>query len=154
MSVPPAEALELWIDPGRWPAFVDGLARVVEVSDDWPEPGAELVWESTPAGRGRVTERVVAYEVPPPAPEVAMQSHPGRLVTHVSDRSLTGEQAVTFAPAPEGSQVELALDYRLPGGGPLPALTDLLFIRRALRDSLRRTLRGFAVVTAEPPTGL
>jgi hypothetical protein len=33
--------------------------------------------------------------------------------------------------------------------GPLRAVADFIFIRRALRDSLRRTLRRFAVEAAE-----
>lgn len=144
VPIPPAEALELWADLDRWPSFVDGLSRVVEVTEDWPEAGAELVWESTRGGRGRVAERVEAYEAPPPGPDVAMQSNPGRLVTRVSEEALTGEQTVTFSPEPEGARVDLALDYELTRSGLLQPVTDLLFIRRALRDSLRRTLGRFA----------
>ena len=151
MSFPPDQALELWVDLGRWPSFVDGFASVVEVSPDWPEAGAGLVWRSTAGGRGRVSERVEAYEAPPPAPDAAMQSSPGRLVTRVEEEALTGVQTVTFAPAPEGARIDLALDYELTRGGVLQPVTDLLFIRRALRDSLRRTLRRFAGVGAEAP---
>jgi uncharacterized membrane protein len=147
--IPPAEAMELWSDLERWPSFVDGFSRVVEVSGEWPTAGATLVWQSTPGGRGRVEERVEAYEAPPPGPDVAMQSNPGRIVTHVSDESLTGRQTVTFSPSPDGVRVELALEYELAAGGVLQPVTDLLFIRRALRDSLRRTLARFAV-EAEP----
>lgn len=141
---PPAEAMELWTDLDRWPAFIDGFARTVQVDPSWPKVGAELVWQSTRGGRGRVVERVESYEAPPPGPEVALQSHPGRLVTRVAEEALTGEQTVTFAPAPEGARVELALEYELARAGPLGGLTDVLFIRRALRDALRRTLGRFA----------
>ena len=143
VSVPPAEALELWVDLERWPAFVDGFARTLEVSSEWPAKGAELVWESTRGGRGRVTERVESYEAPPPGPDVAMQSHPGRLVTGVRDASLEGRQTAGFVPVPEGTRIELELVYELVGGGPLRAVTDLLFIRRSIRDSLGRTLERF-----------
>ena len=149
VAVTPADAFAAWTDARRWPAFIDGFASLVEVGADWPEPGAELVWQSTAGGRGRVTERVQAYEAPPPGPDVAPQSFPGRFVTAVSEDALTGEQAVTFAPSPEGTRVELALDYELTGGGPLRGLTDMLFIRRAIRDSLRRTLERFAREAAE-----
>lgn len=144
VPLPPVEAMEIWTDLERWPAFIDGFARTVEVDARWPEEGAELVWESTRSGRGRVVERVVTYEAPPPAPEVALQSHPGRIETRVSEEAMSGEQTVTFAPVPDGARVEIALDYALARAGPLGGLTDVLFIRRALRDSLRRTLGRFA----------
>lgn len=156
VPLPPAEAMELWTDIERWPAFIDGFARTVQVTPGWPREGAELVWESTRGGRGRVTERVETYEAPPPGPDVAMQSHAGRLATRVREEALTGDQTVTFAPAPEGARVELALDYELAKPGPLGGLTDVLFIRRALRDALRRTLHGFAAEAdsaAERPPG-
>ena len=41
------------------------------------------------------------------------------------------------------------LDYTLTEGGPLSGITDLLFIRRALTDAIRRTLRRFATEAAE-----
>ena len=144
VSLPPAEALELWTDPARWPSFVDQFARLVEVGPDWPTRGSAITWESTPDGRGRVSEQVEDYAAPPPGPEVAAQSGAGRLVTRVRDRSLTGVQTATFAPAPDGTRMALELDYELSGGGPLRGLTDLLFIRRAIRDSLERTLARFA----------
>jgi hypothetical protein len=45
--------------------------------------------------------------------------------------------------------VGLELEYELTKSGPLAALTDVLFIRRALTDALRRTLRRFGVEAAE-----
>ena len=51
-----------WYDTGRWVAWVDGLDAVVSVDGDWPRVGATVSWQSGPAGRGRVTERVVGYE--------------------------------------------------------------------------------------------
>jgi hypothetical protein len=49
----------------------------------------------------------------------------------------------------EGTRVELTLDYELSKYGPLRAVADVLFIRRALRDALRRTLRRFAIEAEE-----
>jgi hypothetical protein len=143
VPIPPAEAMELWADLERWPSFIDGLSRVVEAGTDWPEAGARLVWQSTSGGRGRVAERVTAYEAPPPGPDVAMQSNAGRLATHVSEEALTGTQTVTFSPHEDGALVELALEYELTRSGLLQPITDLFFIRRAVRDSLRRTLGRF-----------
>ena len=52
-------ALALWSDVERWPSFVEGYARPIELTPDWPAKGARVVWQSTPDGRGRVTETVV-----------------------------------------------------------------------------------------------
>ena len=57
-----ARSRECWYDTRRWPAWVDGLDRVVDVAGDWPQAGASVTWESGPAGRGRVIERVVSHE--------------------------------------------------------------------------------------------
>lgn len=124
----------------RWPTFVEGFGRGLEVSPEWPAGGAKLVWESIPGGRGRVTERVV-------------ESEAGRFATEVYEESLRGRQTATFEPAPEGARVEIRLEYELTKYGPLRAVADALFIRRALRDALRRTLRRFAV-EAEEETSL
>jgi hypothetical protein len=133
-------ACRLWTDPRRWASFVEGFARVREVSDDWPDRGAKVVWESIPAGRGRVTERVV-------------ESGPSSFATEVFDDSIHGTQRASFEPVEGGARVELELEYELTKYGPLRALANVLFIRRALRDSLRRTLRRFAV-EAEDEAGL
>ena len=140
VSLTAAEALELWKDVRRWPTFVEGFARVVELSPDWPAEGAKLVWESIPGGRGRVTEKV-------------LESEPGRFRTRVFEEALAGEQTVMFEEDAEGTRIGLKLDYELAKGGPFAGLTDFLFIRRALRDAQRRTVRRFAV-EAEEESGL
>lgn len=133
-----ALAAELrWRDPAGWETFVDGFREVQALDALWPEPGAELVWDSPPGGRGRVHERVVAHEA-------------GRLlVTEVRDEELTATQRVAFEDLGHGaagptSRVALSLDYRLARRGPLMLVVDPLFVRRALRDSLRRTLDALA----------
>jgi uncharacterized membrane protein len=138
VALEPAEAMALWTNLERWPTFVEGFGRALEVSADWPAKGASLVWESIPGGRGRVTERVV-------------EAAAGRFSTRVFEERLYGVQTATFVRSPErpGSSVELRLDYELARYGPLRALADLLFIRRALREALRRTLRRFAVEVEE-----
>ena len=128
----PEGTLGLWADTSRWPTFVEGFARTVEVSPEWPGEGAKVVWESTPEGRGRVTERVV-------------EQGPGRLVTEVFESSLRGTQTLTTSEHADGALVEVELEYELTKYGPLRAVADLIFIRRALRDALNRTLRRFAV---------
>jgi hypothetical protein len=136
----PEGALSLWTNLGRWPTFVEGFARVVESSEDWPAEGSKLVWESGAGGRGRVTERVSEHGT-------------GRFTTQVFEEALTGRQTVTAAEDADGTRVELALEYELSKWGPLRGLADAIFIRRALRDSLGRTLRRFSV-EAEEEAGL
>ncbi|HUR87082.1 MAG TPA: SRPBCC family protein [Solirubrobacteraceae bacterium] len=128
-----AEAEALWLDLRRWPGFVDGFASVGRLEGDWPQPGTRLVWDSRPGGRGRVAERVVAYE-------------PGsRLATSVEDGTLLGTQSVAFAELGSGCEMTLELAYELKRPGFGGALTDLFFVRHALRESLRRTLERFAI---------
>ncbi|MFM8762054.1 MAG: SRPBCC family protein [Solirubrobacterales bacterium] len=140
VGVAPGEVAETWCTPSRWPEFVDGLARVGSADPPYPEPGSVVEWSSYPAGRGEVREIVVEYV-------------PGSLVaSDVEDESTTARQAVTFAAAPGGTTVRIELDYELRRRGPFTALTDLLFVRRAQADSLRRTLAGLDLaVTAEQP---
>jgi hypothetical protein len=140
VALKPEAALALWTDVRRWPSFVEGFARVQQVSVEWPAEGAKLVWESIPAGRGRVTERVV-------------ESRPSSFATEVFDDSIHGTQRASFVPVEGGARVQVELEYELTKYGPLRALADVLFIRRALRDSLRRTLGRFAV-EAEDEAGL
>lgn len=137
VQLDPERAYRLWTDVRRWPTFVDGFARPERIDEGWPGEGAKLVWQSTPDGRGRVTERVTE----------SADGH--RLVTDVFEERLTGTQTVTFEPDGEGSVVELELDYELAKGGALRGVTDVLFIRRAQSDALRRTLRRFATEAAE-----
>jgi hypothetical protein len=133
MDVPgrASDAEELWYDPLRWPAWVDGFGHVVEVPEAWPAEGA-LRWNSTPGGRGLVLERVVAYE-----PR-------GGQTLEVEDGRLRGTQRVEFTPGPETVRVAVSLEYELKERNPLTPLVDGLFVRREIAASLRRTLARFA----------
>jgi hypothetical protein len=131
VQVSAAEAL--WYDLQRWPVFVDGFGHVVKAEGDWPHEGARLVWDSVPAGRGRVVELVTRYEVR------AGQS------AEVEDERITGSQTVRFFPRPDGrSQLQLELVWELKDRNVLTPLVDLLFVRRAFSDALRRTLARFS----------
>jgi len=139
----PGQAFTLWTDPARWATFVEGFGHVVEKDDSWPAEGAKLVWTSTPGGRGRVSERVLTRGE-------------ALISTRIAEESLAGMQTAQFDPDPEGggSLATLTLEYELnPTSvwrrGPLGKVTDALFIRRALADSLARTLRRFATEAAE-----
>ncbi|HEY1360285.1 MAG TPA: SRPBCC family protein [Thermoleophilaceae bacterium] len=132
----PEAAMTLWTDVRRWPTFVEGFARPLDLDDGWPERGAKVVWESIPGGRGRVTERVV-------------ESGTARFATQVFEDALEGRQAFRVTEDAEGARVEVSLEYQLNKYGPFQAVADAIFIRRALRDALRRTLHRFAVEAEE-----
>jgi Polyketide cyclase / dehydrase and lipid transport len=136
LPLTPSEALRLWSDVDRWPTFVEGFARQLELREPWPEPGGRVVWESNPTGRGRVTETVV-------------ESTADRFSTQVFEDALAGTQTLRALPASDGSEVELSLEYELSKYGPLRGIADVLFIRRALRDALRRTLSRFSIEAEE-----
>lgn len=127
-----SEAEDLWYDPQRWAAWIDGFGHVDKLEDDWPRAGARLVWSSPPGGRGRVNERVVEYE-----------ARSGQAL-EVEDEKLRATQRVSFEPRQGGVRIALELSYELKHGNFFTPLTDALFIRRALRDSLRRSLTRFA----------
>jgi hypothetical protein len=136
----PAEVLALWKDVERWLSFVEGFARRLELSPEWPAKGSRVVWVSTPEGRGRVTETVLENEA-------------DRFSTQVFEEALIGTQTLRAVPASDGSEVQLTLDYELAKYGPLAGIADAIFIRRALRDALRRTLFRFGI-EAEDEAGL
>jgi Polyketide cyclase / dehydrase and lipid transport len=136
----PPDALALWCDVTRWATFVEGFAQVLEHDADWPAEGTRVVWQSVPAGRGRVTEKVV-------------EAGSDRVATMVFEDRLAGRQAFQVEPAEPGARVELSLEYTLTKYGPFGAVADAIFIRRAIRDSLRRTLFRFSV-EAEEEAGL
>jgi uncharacterized protein YndB with AHSA1/START domain len=132
-AIVPGRALEaeaLWLDRTRWPSWIDGFGHVVRLDDAWPAPGSRLRWASPPRGRGLVEERVLEHV-------------PGeRLVAEVEDERLHGTQTVEFVPSEHEVSVRLTLEYSLKERT-FP-LVDRFFVRRALQDSLRRTVARFA----------
>jgi hypothetical protein len=128
-SVHQAEAV--WYETSRWPSWVPGLERVEVVGGGWPEVGAQVRWQSVPAGRGRVVERVLAYE-----------PLSGQTV-EVEDDSIRGRQTVSFAPENGKVAVVLSLSYELKQRSPVMRLVDVLFIRRAMTRALEEMLARF-----------
>jgi Polyketide cyclase / dehydrase and lipid transport len=125
------DAERCWYDTSRWQSWVDGLDRVLQTHEPWPMVGGSVTWESNPAGRGRVTETVVAYT---PADGQTVE---------VSDDAVSGRQVVAFAAVQGGVEVTLVLEYRLRRRSPVTPVVDVLFIRRAMAGSLARTLARF-----------
>jgi hypothetical protein len=138
------EAESSWYDIKRWPLWVDGMARIDEVVGDWPEPGAIVRWESGPAGRGHVTEKVVAHE-------------PLRGQTvEVTDDAIWGRQHVSFTPEEDAVAVSVSLEYQVMKRTVFTPVVDLLFIRGAMERSLRSTLTRFGAelaATRQPGVG-
>lgn len=134
VSVPgrTADAEALWYDQHRWASWIDGFGHVLTLEGEWPNVGARLVWESPPGGRGRVMERVVAYE-----------SRTGQTL-EVEDKTMSGRQEVRFTPAHDHVDVTLSLTYEIKDRTVITPVLDLLFVRRAMNDALRRTVTRFA----------
>ena len=126
-----AEVWDLYFDPARWASWADGFGSVVS-SDAYPERGGKLIWRSTSAGRGQVTERVVEHQ-PRSLHRIEFE-----------DPDSAGELETTFEMLPGESgrriNVRQGLTYRLTTGGPLRPVTDVLFIRPQMRGSLERSL--------------
>jgi Polyketide cyclase / dehydrase and lipid transport len=137
--VTPLVAQRLWVDTNRWPTFFDGFGHVLEQDQSWPQPGSKVVWQSGPAGRGRVTERIREYG-------------DNAVATDVYDAQMSALQVIHFEPTEDGSNVVLSLEYELQSRGPLRALTDVLFIRRALAMALERTIRRFSTEAGDEAT--
>jgi hypothetical protein len=128
---PVSAAEELWYDLRRRPSFVDGFGHVVKVEGAWPDVGGRIVWNAPPNTRGVVAEKVDWYE-----------ARTGQKL-YVEDEQLRGTQTVRFEPAGEGLvRVTLAFDWTLKEGN---ALTDWLFVRRRMGESLRLTLVKFRI---------
>jgi hypothetical protein len=126
------EIEQCWYDTSRWTIWVEGLRRVVHVSEGWPGVGSSVTWDSGPAGRGHVVERVVAHEA------LAGQT------VEVEDASITGRQSVAFMPVEGGVEVQLALSYEIRKRSLFTPLVDALFIKRAMTTSLGTTVGRFA----------
>jgi hypothetical protein len=131
-GVATSDAEELWYDTHRWPTFVDGFGHVHKLDEGWPRrPGAVVVWDGKMGGRGRVLERVVSFE-----------ARVGQTV-EIEDDKIHGRQTVGFQPSPDGCIVTLELHYAIKQDRGVPAVVDFLFVRRPMRDSLKRTLARF-----------
>ena len=122
-----AEVWEFYFDPRGWPTWVDGFQAVVS-GEGYPETGSTLVWRSNPAGRGTVTEKVAEHQ-----PRRRHQ-------IEFADPSSSGTLLSRFEVAGSGTRVTLELDYRLVRSGILAAITERVFVRGQVRQSLQRSL--------------
>jgi hypothetical protein len=130
----PGRAVEVervWYDPSRWASWIEGFGHVVSLDESWPRRGARRLWDSLPQGRGRVSERVVAYEM-----------RTGQTLAF-EDGRMEGTERVVFEPQPDSVKITLILEYRLKERDFLAPVFTLMGRRRE-SDALRRTLRRFA----------
>ena len=127
VALAPEAALRLWTDVSRMAELRRGACAGRRAGPRLAGGGRRAIWESVPAGRGRVTEKVA-------------EGGPDRFATLVFEDRLAGRQTFRAIESEGGARVELSLEYTLTKYGPLGPLADVIFIRRALRDSLRRTL--------------
>jgi len=125
-----AETWDFYFDPRGWPTWVDGLQSVVSAKG-YPEEGGTLVWRSTPAGRGEVHERVIEHE------------ERRRHLIEFKDPASSGRLRSEFAIEGEGTRVTQRLEYRLARSGPFAWLTERIFVRGQVRQSLARSLLRF-----------
>ena len=147
IDAPLARTWDYYFEPRGWAAWVDGFGSV-ESADRYPDAGGTLTWVSTPAGRGRVTERVLEHE-PRTAHRISF-----------ADPESSGELTTRFEVDGEGTRVTLELSYRLEQGGFFSWISDRFFVRGQLAGSLRRTLQRLRLEVEEleelaerPPTG-
>lgn len=128
---PISAAEALWYDLGRRPSFVEGFGHLVRTDPAWPQAGSRVVWDGPPGGRGRVSETVDAYS-----------AREGQSV-HLEDERLRGTQVTTFVPLPGTAvRVTVRLEWALKDANPAK---DWLLVRRALGESLRRTLARYRI---------
>lgn len=129
---PISAAEDLWYDLRRRAGFVEGFGHVVKVDGPWPEAGSRVLWDAPPkTDRGRVSETV--------------DRHEARLgqTAFVEDAQLRGTQTTSFEAQPDGQvRVTVAFHWKLKEGNPV---TDWLWVRRAMGESLRRTLVKYRI---------
>jgi hypothetical protein len=131
-----ATAWDCYFDARRWGAWVDGYRATVE-AEGYPEEGGVLRWRSVPAGRGEVTERVLAHE-PRRRHRIAF-----------ADPGMEGELETRFAVEGDGARVTQLLEYAVRDRGPIARLAALLFVRGQVRASAQRSLLAFRRVAEE-----
>jgi hypothetical protein len=126
VEAPGIEAEQLWHDPSRWASWIDGFTYLSKLSDEWPLVGARRVFGS----RERfVAETVSRYEAG------------SGLITHYEDEKVSGLQHVRFETDGIRTRVTVALDLSPKEKMPLG---QQWWLRRKLRESLRRTLLRFS----------
>jgi hypothetical protein len=127
-----ADLKEVWdtfFDEAGWPMWVDGFDSVLQQLG-YPEAGGNLRWKSIPAGRGEVSERVVAHE-------------PRRLhKVAFSDPESSGELTTSFEIKGGRVLARREMTYEISRGGLFTAAADFFFVRRQVAGALERELSG------------
>jgi polyketide cyclase/dehydrase/lipid transport protein len=123
------EVWDVFFDEPRWPMWVDGFDSVLQQAG-YPDGGGNLRWRSIPAGRGEVSERVLAHE-------------PRRLhKIAFSDPESSGELTTSFEIKGKRVLVRREMTYEISRGGLFTAAADFFFVRRQVAAALERELSG------------
>jgi hypothetical protein len=134
----PASLAETWdafFDPRGWPEWVDAFAGV-NSSERYPESGGRLEWRTGAAGRGEVSEEVLAHE-------------PRRLHrVRFADPTMTGELETRFEIEGDGTRITQEMEYRLSERGVF-AVLGALFVRSQIARSLERSLAAFKAYVSD-----
>jgi hypothetical protein len=105
--------------------------RVVDAEALWYDPHRWAAWID---GFGHVAK--LEGDWPQAGARLLWDSRP-------QGRGRVSERVTEYEPHGDEVLVSLTLEYRLKERSPITPLLDLVFIRRALRDSLQRTLERF-----------
>ena len=76
-------------------------------------------------------------------PRATWSPAPSSSTVEVEDEKIHGRQTIAFQPNAEGTTVTIELDYAIKQDRGVLAVVDFLFVRRPMRDSLKRTLARF-----------
>lgn len=129
VEAPASAVWDLYFDRTRWRGWVDGFGDVSRWDDRYPETGARIQWDSKPGGRGRVLEEVLIHD--------PRSLHRIRF----EDQTALGFLETEFEPQGQAAcRVTATVEYAVKDAGPLNFITDALFIRRSMAQSIGRSL--------------
>ena len=132
-----AEAWDYYFEPSGWPAWVDGF-DAVESASGYPEEGGTLVWRSTPAGRGTVSETRARPRAAHAAPDRLRRPGVARRADDDGSRSRA-----------RATRVTLELDYGCSPAARSPGSPSASSSAARCAKSLRRTLLRFRLEVEE-----
>jgi uncharacterized membrane protein len=141
VDAPVDDVWALYFDAQRWAGWVDQFSSVVSADPGYPSAGAGLVWRSGTAGRGEVREQVLEHDPP------------RRHRVEFSDPASRGELTTTFAKEGEATSVTQELAYELASSGVFARVSDALFVRSQMKNSLARSLAGLKAEAEAGPGG-
>jgi uncharacterized membrane protein len=127
-------------DPARWREYLEGATEIKDVTGTPDQVGASFTAPYRIAGRELEVHWTVTRVDKPRSIEL----------TGTTDRGGHALTTTRMEPLAGGTQVEVELDYELPGGF-AGGVADRLFIERAMDRQIRHSNENFkALVEADP----